>query len=102
MKINSIQQIFKPWIVRRPRGNCQIVFALTELDDICGQIKELYGEVPLFIEMLKPILHQGPRDYDKTAATCRIPGQNQNKGFEFAESDNDVTCLACLNKMGKK
>ena len=29
---HSPVQVFKPWIVRRPDGGCQVLFPLTELD----------------------------------------------------------------------
>lgn len=34
----AITKLFKKWIVRRPHGMCQILFALTELDDFVDEI----------------------------------------------------------------
>lgn len=33
-----ITELFKPYFVRRPRGNCQVLFALTELDALVDRI----------------------------------------------------------------
>jgi len=30
-------QVFKPWIVRRPDGGCQVLFPLTELDRLLDE-----------------------------------------------------------------
>jgi len=35
-----IQSLFKKYIVKRPNGNCQVLFALTELDDLCDEIHQ--------------------------------------------------------------
>lgn len=37
----AITRLFKKWIVKRPQGMCQILFALTELDDFVDEIVEL-------------------------------------------------------------
>ena len=34
----NIQKIFKPYIVKRPNGGCQVLFPLTELDTIVEEI----------------------------------------------------------------
>ena len=34
----KITRLFKKWIVKRPNGQCQILFALTELDDFVNKI----------------------------------------------------------------
>ncbi len=34
----NIQKLFKKYIVKRPNGNCQILFALSELDSFCEEI----------------------------------------------------------------
>ena len=34
----AITKLFKKWIVRRPHGMCQVLFALTELDDLVDEI----------------------------------------------------------------
>ena len=40
----NIQSLFKKWIVKRPKGMCQILFSLTELDGFCDEIKnEIIG-----------------------------------------------------------
>lgn len=35
---NKVTTLFKKWIVKRPGGQCQILFALTELDDFVDDI----------------------------------------------------------------
>ena len=32
------REVFKLYIEKRPKGQCQIVFPLTELDDICDKV----------------------------------------------------------------
>lgn len=40
-----ITKLFKKYIAKRPNGNCQILFALTELDDFVDEILiEIGGE----------------------------------------------------------
>jgi hypothetical protein len=34
----KITKCFKKYIVKRPNGNCQVLFALTELDDLVDEI----------------------------------------------------------------
>lgn len=34
----AITSLFKKWIVERPHGMCQVLFALTELDDFVDEI----------------------------------------------------------------
>ena len=34
----EITKLFKKWIVKRPNGNCQILFALSELDKFVDEI----------------------------------------------------------------
>lgn len=34
----EITRCFKKYFVRRPNGNCQVLFALTELDDLVEEI----------------------------------------------------------------
>ena len=41
---SKITAVFKPWFVRRPRGQCQVLFALSELDGIVAQILEIVDE----------------------------------------------------------
>jgi hypothetical protein len=36
----AIASIFKPWIVKRPNGGCQVLFPLTELDNIIDKVVE--------------------------------------------------------------
>jgi len=37
--------VFKPWIVKRPNGGCQVLFPLTELDRLVdAAIKASRGE----------------------------------------------------------
>lgn len=37
----KITKLFKPYFVRRPNGNCQVLFALTELDDLVERITKI-------------------------------------------------------------
>ena len=39
-KQRQITKLFKKYIVQRPNGNCQVLFALTELDDLVDEIIE--------------------------------------------------------------
>ena len=42
---SRIAWLFKPYFVRRPGGNCQVLFALTELDGLVARIiKEVDSE----------------------------------------------------------
>lgn len=34
----EITKLFKKYIVKRPNGNCQVLFALTELDNLVDEI----------------------------------------------------------------
>jgi len=40
----NIQSLFKKWIVKRPKGMCQILFSLTELDSFCYEIENQFKE----------------------------------------------------------
>lgn len=41
----SIQKLFKPYIVNRKNGQCQVLIPLIELDDLCDKIITLlHGE----------------------------------------------------------
>ena len=41
----NIQKLFKPYIVRRKNGQCQVLIPLVELDELCDRISvELTGE----------------------------------------------------------
>ena len=58
MSIPNIQKLFKKYIVKRPNGNCQVLFALTELDDLCMEIyssvnKEIADEFLTELKRLK-------------------------------------------------
>ena len=35
---DKITCLFKKWIVKRPNGQCQILFSLTELDKLVNEI----------------------------------------------------------------
>jgi hypothetical protein len=35
---NRITSLFKKWYVKRPNGQCQILFSLTELDNFVDEI----------------------------------------------------------------
>lgn len=35
---SRIATLFKPYFVRRPKGQCQVLFALTELDELVDRI----------------------------------------------------------------
>ncbi len=37
----NITSLFKKWIVKRPNGQCQILFALTELDRLVEEISNI-------------------------------------------------------------
>lgn len=44
----KVTHLFKKWIVKRPNGQCQILFSLTELD---GLVDKIFGE--LFLDYKK-------------------------------------------------
>jgi len=39
--VKRITKIFEPYIVRRAKGQCQVLFALTELDKVVDGIIEI-------------------------------------------------------------
>lgn len=39
--IRNVTRLFKPYFVRRQNGNCQVLFALTELDDLIKRIVDI-------------------------------------------------------------
>ena len=39
----SSAAIFKPWIVNRPHGGCQVLFPLSELDGLIARVLEAEG-----------------------------------------------------------
>jgi hypothetical protein len=43
VRTGRLQSLFKKYIVKRPNGNCQVLFALTELDDLCKEIIKLFN-----------------------------------------------------------
>ena len=43
-KIKNLQSLFKKYIVKRPNGMCQVLFSLTELDNLCDDIQLFYNE----------------------------------------------------------
>ena len=45
----NIQKLFKPYIVRRNHGQCQVLIPLIELDDLCDKIETVInGETILY------------------------------------------------------
>ena len=38
----EITKCFKKYIVKRPNGNCQVLFALTELDNLVDEIIDCF------------------------------------------------------------
>lgn len=41
---DKITELFKQYIVKRPSGNCQVLFALTEIDGLVDKILEKIKE----------------------------------------------------------
>lgn len=41
----SIQKLFKPYIVTRKNGQCQVLIPLVELDELCKKIEEWNMEI---------------------------------------------------------
>uniref|UniRef100_A0A6M3K9F4 Uncharacterized protein n=1 Tax=viral metagenome TaxID=1070528 RepID=A0A6M3K9F4_9ZZZZ len=37
----NIQKLFKPYIVKRKNGQCQVLIPLVELDELCAKIETL-------------------------------------------------------------
>ena len=35
----NIQKLFKPYIIRRKNGQCQVLIPLVELDELCKEIE---------------------------------------------------------------
>ena len=52
----AITKLFKKWIVKRPRGMCQVLFALTELDEFVDEIVAVVREDEL--AKLRALVHQ--------------------------------------------
>ena len=44
-EIRDVTKLFKKYFVRRPNGNCQVLFALTELDDLVEEIDKVYRRI---------------------------------------------------------
>ena len=44
---HRITWLFKPWIVNRRKGQCQVLFALTELDGLVDQIIHEVFQTPI-------------------------------------------------------
>ena len=40
----EVTKLFKKWFVRRPNGNCQVLLALTELDNLVDEIDKVYQQ----------------------------------------------------------
>jgi len=48
----NIQKLFKPYIVKRKNGQCQILIPLVELDELCEKIElNLTGRVDKIVEI---------------------------------------------------
>ena len=48
-KNKNIQKLFKPYIVKRKNGQCQVLIPLVELDDLCEEILEIFKkDKPMF------------------------------------------------------
>ena len=45
-----ITHLFKKWIVKRPNGQCQILFSLTELDKL---VDEILSEIVLEYKIIR-------------------------------------------------
>jgi hypothetical protein len=41
---SQVAWLFKPWIVKRPDGGCQVLFPLTELDKLVDAIIKIVKE----------------------------------------------------------
>lgn len=41
---SQIAYLFKPWVVRRPNGGCQVLFPLTELDKLVAAMIKIVKE----------------------------------------------------------
>ena len=63
MKKKIIQDCFKKYIVKRPKGMCQILFSLTELDNLCDEIKnDVFDERVLdILEIIEKIIAKSIR-----------------------------------------
>jgi hypothetical protein len=63
--ITAAVRVFKPWIVRRAHGGCQVLFPLSELDRI---VRELVEALP-GTKLTPPETRRGPgrwRERDDT------------------------------------
>ena len=43
----NIQRLFKPYIVKRDHGQCQVLIPLVELDDLCERIERGMNATPV-------------------------------------------------------
>ena len=59
----NMQSLFKKWIVKRPKGMCQILFSLTELDNFCDEIREKIFEDKV-LDILDIIKQQEKKSVD--------------------------------------
>ena len=59
----SVQKLFKPYIVKRNHGQCQVLIPLIELDELCEKI-ELY-----FYNAFKPLFDENKCYEIKTKLT---------------------------------
>lgn len=42
IQLGKVQQLFKPYIVERKNGQCQILIPLIELDELCSKIESFF------------------------------------------------------------
>ena len=88
-----IAQLFKKWIVKRPNGQCQILFALAELD---GFVDEILLEI----------------DDQTTGEKCQICGKHYDYVYEVSDklwrkitgikNGSGLRCIGCLTKEASK
>ncbi len=46
-----IQKLFKPYIVKRKNGQCQVLIPLVELDELCEKIEENINKRKIMIKI---------------------------------------------------
>jgi len=88
-----ITRLFKKWIVKRPNGQCQILFPLTELDKFVDEI---------LLEI----------DDQTTGEKCQICGKHYDYVYGVSDklwgkitgikNGSGLRCIGCLTKEASK
>jgi hypothetical protein len=77
--VGNIQSLFKKWIVKRPKGMCQILFSLTELDNFCDEIRK-----EIFNEEVLDVLGIIDKEIKRTSKKLEDSGENNGYSHSYA------------------